>query len=101
MTRLIVTKEAEQDVSNILVYLEGQAGAIVAEEYGEAVRRTLIRLAQFPDTGAPRPELGPNVRVTTLYPFLLIYEHAADAPEFVLLRVLHGASNVTAEILMR
>lgn len=88
-------------MASILAYLEHQAGAIVAEEYGQAIRDALLRLVQFPASGGPRPVLGPQVRITTIYPYILIYEHAPDTPELTLLRVLHGASDITAEIIMR
>ena len=78
-----------------------QANAIVAEEFGRDVRRTLLRLIQFPDSGALRPELGPHVRIAIVYPYLLPYEHVARQAELTLLRILHGKSNITAEILMR
>jgi plasmid stabilization system protein ParE len=97
--RLLVTRNAENDMARILAYLEDEANAIVAEEFGRDVRRTLLPLMKFPDSGAPRPELGPDARVVVVYPYLLIYDHAA--PNLTLLRILHGKANLTAEILMR
>jgi hypothetical protein len=35
------------------------------------------------------------------YPYLLPYEHAAHQAQLTLLRIFHGKSNITAEILMR
>jgi plasmid stabilization system protein ParE len=101
VTRLVVTRDAEKDLSTILTFLKEQANAIVAEEFGRDLRRTLLRLLQFPDSGALRPELGPNVRIAIVYPYLLPYEHVARQAELTLLRILHGKSNITAEILMR
>lgn len=99
MTRLVVSRNAESDMANILAYLEQEANAVVAEEFGRDVRRAVLRLIQFPDSGAPRPELGADARVIVVYPYLLIYDHAA--PNLTLLRILHGKANLTAEILMR
>lgn len=101
MTRLVVTHDAEADMASILAYLEHQANAIVAEEIGREIRRGLLRLVQFPDSGAPRPELGTYVRVLVVYPYLLLYEHIPQQLDVVLLRVLHGKASITAEILMR
>lgn len=101
MTRLIIAQDAERDISNILTYLEQRAGALVAQEYGVSIRRALLRLTEFRDIGAPRPVLGAHIGVALLYPYLLIYEHVPGAAELTLLRVIHGAANITAEILMR
>src|SRR5262245_7144195 len=81
--------------------VEREANAIVAEEFARDVRRTLLRLVQFPDSGALRPELGDHVRIAVVYPYLVTYEHPPRYPDLTLLRILHGKSHVTAEILMR
>jgi toxin ParE1/3/4 len=99
MTRLVVSRDAESDMASILTYLEQEANAVVAEDFGRDVRHALLRLIQFPDSGAPRPELGPDARVAVVYPYLLIYDHAP--PNLILLRILHGKANLTAELLMR
>jgi plasmid stabilization system protein ParE len=99
VTRLVVSRNAENDMARILTYLEDEANAIVAEEFGRDVRRSLLRLIRFPGSGAPRPELGPDTRVVVVYPYLLIYDHSP--PNLSLLRIIHGKANLTAEILMR
>ena len=99
MTRLVVSRNAEHDMASILAYLEQEASAVVAEDFGRDVRRALLRLVQFPESGAPRPELGPDARVVVIHPYLLVYAHAA--PNLTLLRILHGKANLAAEILMR
>jgi plasmid stabilization system protein ParE len=86
-------------MASILAYLEHEANALVAEEFGRDVRRALLRLVQFPQSGSPRPELGAAARVVVVFPYLLIYEHTA--PTLTLLRILHGKAHLTAEILMR
>jgi len=101
VTRLIVTSNAQRDMACILAYLEHEANPIVAEEFGRDVRRAVLRLVQFPDSGAPRPELGTDVRVVVVYPYLLLYEHQPRHADLTLLRVLHGKATITAEILMR
>jgi hypothetical protein len=45
-----------------------------------------------------RPALGAQVRITTIHPYILLQQHAPDTPELMLVRVLHGAANITAEI---
>ena len=45
MTRLIVTGDAEDDLNEILDYLNEKAGALVAEEYGRKFLTSIERLA--------------------------------------------------------
>jgi plasmid stabilization system protein ParE len=99
--RLTVAKDAQRDVASILNYLREEANPVVAEEFGYELRRTLLRLTHFPDSGAPRRDFGPHVRIAIVRPYLLFYEHTPRARDFILLRVLHSAANVTAELLMR
>jgi plasmid stabilization system protein ParE len=99
--RLVVTRDAENDLADLLAYLQREANSVVAEEFGRDVRATLLRLTEFPDSGAPRPEFGAYVRMSIIYPYLLFYDHPPDHPELTLLRILHGKSNLSAEILMR
>jgi toxin ParE1/3/4 len=101
MTRLIVTAEAEADTRDILAYLEREAGPLIAEKYGRRFRLTLERLLDMPGTGAPRPALGPNVRIAIVYPYILIYDHAPDEDSLALLRILHGRRNISRDLLRR
>jgi plasmid stabilization system protein ParE len=63
MTRLVVAADAESDTAAILSYLEREAGAAVAREYGLRFEATVDRLLSMPGSGAPRPVLGDNIRI--------------------------------------
>jgi toxin ParE1/3/4 len=101
MTRLVVTADAEGDLSKILSFLERKAGPIIAAEYGRRFRSTLERLVDLPETGAPRPSLGPNVRIGIVSPYVLIYEFMQADDRLILLRILHGRRNITRDLLGR
>jgi plasmid stabilization system protein ParE len=68
MTRLIVAPEADDDASEILSYLDREAGPRIAEYYGRRFRHTLTSLVALPQTGAPRPNLGRDTRVAIVQP---------------------------------
>jgi plasmid stabilization system protein ParE len=72
MTRLVVTADAEADTNDILTYLEEKAGPLVAARCGHRFLVTLQRVVEMPESGAPRPALGPNIRIAIVYPYLLI-----------------------------
>jgi plasmid stabilization system protein ParE len=59
------------------------------------------RVALFPGTGSPRPELGTDARTTMADPYLLIYDHHLDQGTVDLLRVVHGRRNITMELIRR
>lgn len=101
MTRLIVAADAKTDLDDILGYLEREAGAETAVAYSERFTETLERLIQFPRSGAPRPALGDNARVSILLPYLLIYDYLDDDDTLHLLRVLHGKRDITQKLLSR
>ena len=98
MNRLIVTAEAETDTANILDYLEREAGARIGEEYSRRFRAAIVRLVDLPETGPLRPAFGKDVRITIVYPYILIYEHIPQSNLVTLLRVLHGRRNITQEL---
>ena len=54
MTRLIVSREAETDLDEVLDYLEQEAGARTALSYAEQFRKSIQFVAEFPGGGAPR-----------------------------------------------
>jgi toxin ParE1/3/4 len=101
MTRLFVTADAEADTSEILAYLAREAGHLVAEDYGGRFRTTIERLVVMPETGAPRPALGPNARIAIVYPYVLIYDYTREDDTLTLLRILHGRRNVIRDLLNR
>jgi toxin ParE1/3/4 len=101
MTRLVVTSDADHDAINIVAYLHREAGPRVAEDYGHRFQDTLSRLLDMPESGAPRPALGRNIRIAIVLPYLLIYEYTRHDDTLTLLRVVHGKRNITRELLQR
>jgi len=78
MTRLVVSADAEADTIDILAYLTAEAGPLIAAEYGDRFRVTIERMVELPESGAPRPRLGPT-----------------------LLRLLHGKRDIASLISKR
>lgn len=93
MTRVVVTEQAKRDVRRILSDLGERAGYRVAERYGAEFKAAYRRLNSFPDSGPPRPALGPNTRIVLVLPYVVIYESNDDT--VTVLRVMHGRRNIT------
>ncbi|MGO9047966.1 MAG: type II toxin-antitoxin system RelE/ParE family toxin [Xanthobacteraceae bacterium] len=98
MTRLVVTANAESDFEETLAYLQREAGARIAIEYGHRFDVTLRRLVQFPRSCSPRPALGASARVARVPPNLLIYDYNLEA-DAVILRILHERRNMTRKLI--
>jgi toxin ParE1/3/4 len=99
MPRVIVTPRADADIVAILDYLTRTAGTRVAAKYADTLNAAIAGLEDMPGTAAPRPALGPNMRITVVKPYLIIHEHERGDEELYVLRVVHGRRNITAEIL--
>jgi plasmid stabilization system protein ParE len=99
MPRVIVTPRADRDIAAILDYLTETAGSRVAAKYADAIDEAVARLEDMPGTAAPRPALGPNIRITVVRPYLIIHEHQRGDETLHVLRVVHGRRNITADIL--
>jgi toxin ParE1/3/4 len=83
------------------LYLAREAGTVVAETYGRLFRAKITDLLHWPESGAPRPNLGEAVRVAVVSPYLIIYQHDGRDDTLILLRILHGRRNVTDRLLRR
>jgi toxin ParE1/3/4 len=94
MTRLVVTADAEADTADILAYLAREAGPLVAADYGARFQTVVQRMIDLPESGAPRPRLGPNTRIAIVAPYVLIFDYAREDDVLTLLRLLHGKRNI-------
>lgn len=91
MAKVVVSPRAETDLQEIWlsIALDSPAAADrVLIEIGER----MDRLAEFPEMGAPRPELAPGARILVVRSYLVLYEPTPDGVEVV--RVIHGARNI-------
>jgi plasmid stabilization system protein ParE len=99
MSRLIVSLKARADTSDIIKDLASKAGYGVAAAYAAFFARVNERLAEFPDSGAPRPVLGPRVRICVVSPYVVIYEQMEAEDTVVVLRVVHGRRKIGRKFL--
>lgn len=60
-----------------------------ADRLSDRIARATDRLTNFPESGAPRPELGPDARSIIVGRYLILYRAGPDSVD--ILRVVHGA----------
>jgi len=99
MGRVVVTEDAKRDVRAIISDLHRIAGHIVASRYAANFKTAYKSLVQFPDSGPPRPALGPIARIKLVYPYVVIYD--SDASGVIVLRVLDGRRDITVDLIGR
>ncbi|MBV8188132.1 MAG: type II toxin-antitoxin system RelE/ParE family toxin [Alphaproteobacteria bacterium] len=64
MAQLVLSREAHADAATIVDMLTREAGAAVATRYRRYFDLPFDRLATFPRSGARRPSLGRDIRIT-------------------------------------
>jgi toxin ParE1/3/4 len=99
MTHVVVTSSADADVHAIQIDLARATGIQVAERYTALLESLYDRLAEHPDSGAPRPALGKDVRIGIGLPYIVIYRHSAIDDIVTVLRIVHGRRNITAKLI--
>ncbi|MGB7180590.1 MAG: type II toxin-antitoxin system RelE/ParE family toxin [Burkholderiaceae bacterium] len=89
-----LTETAENDLAQIWVYIATEASENTATQFLARIERTISRLRQTPMIGASREMLGPQLRVVFHPPYAIYY--VPDQTEVVIVRVLHGARDLSA-----
>jgi toxin ParE1/3/4 len=93
--KIIVSDEADNDLMQIFSYLNEQSPQ-ATQSILDAINRCFVNLKSFPlRGGAPRPDLGRDVRSAIVSPYLILY--AARRDHVTILRVLHGSRDIEAE----
>jgi toxin ParE1/3/4 len=99
VARVIVTPSADADTAEILGFLAAKAGYGVAANYNAAFEQLYDNLADFPDSGAPRPNVGARIRIGVVSPYLVIYRHTEADSTVRVLRIVHGSRKITGKLL--
>lgn len=91
MARVRVSPQAETDLEEnwLTIALESPSAA---DRLLRRIATKFERLAEFPDMGAPKPDIAPTARILVEGNYLILYEPTADGVEVV--RVIHGARDL-------
>lgn len=92
---------ADQDMDDIIAYLDIEAGPSTADKYTALIEANYTQLADYPESGALRPKLGGAVRIGIVAPYIVIYEYMAAVDTVTILRIVHGSRRITAKLLTR
>ena len=95
MARVVITASADADTAYIIADLGAKAGANVAVRYDADFHRLYERLSDHPESGAPRPRLGKQVRICVVSPYVVIYQHIEADDTVTIMRIAHGRRKIT------
>jgi toxin ParE1/3/4 len=91
MNRYKISQFAEQDLEDIWVYL-AQNNQIAADKQIATILNRLPMLAQFPDMGQMRDDLGEQLRSFPVKPYIVFYTRIDGGIEVV--RILHQLRDI-------
>lgn len=80
--------KAKADLQSAVRYIAADSTKS-ARRWSASIREKCAKLAETPGLGAPKPELGPNIRMIVAGSYLIFYE--TDSKSVEIIRVLHGA----------
>ena len=99
MARVIITPSADADTAEIIAYLDAKAGHGIAAKYRASFERLYDQLADFPDSGPPRRQVGSKIRIGIVSPYIVIYRHTESDSIVRVLRIVHGSRRITGKLL--
>ncbi len=85
--RLVLSAEARDDLSDLLLFTEQRWGKTQRREYRRLLWETFTELARFPHMGRVRPEYGPDFLSFRVRQHLIIYQ--VTETEISIVRLLH------------
>lgn len=101
MARVVVAPRADEDLDDIIAYLDVEAGPATADKYTALIEAVYAQIADYPESGALRPKLGDAVRIGIVAPYIVIYEYMAATDTVTVLRIVHGSRRITNKLLTR
>ena len=87
---------ASDDIERIWLHV-AQDSLSAADQLVDRIVEATAPLADFPDMGAPRDELGPGIRAVSVGVYLIFYRRRGA--DLVVERVLHGRRDIRPGLL--
>jgi toxin ParE1/3/4 len=94
VNRYRFSRQAEQDLEDIWVYLTQQDELLADKQIAQILDR-LPMLSQFPDMGKQREDLLVGLRSFPVKPYIVFYTKISDGIEVV--RVMHQSRDIYSQ----
>jgi toxin ParE1/3/4 len=92
----VLAPSAARDLEILWQHLADEASEAIADRVIDAISERCEILADFPEAGRLRPDLGPDVRCFPVEKHVIYYRHASAL--VVIGRVLHGSRDQAAAL---
>jgi toxin ParE1/3/4 len=89
--RIVRSIAAKTDLAEIWSYL-AERSPRAADRLLKEIEQQIERLAEFPEIGPQRPEIGTGARVLTIGNYIVLYRF--DGETVAIMRVVHGARDL-------
>ena len=99
MTRVVVTALASADTATILRSIASGSGHNSALKFELRFRKFYRRLSEHPESCDARPNLGRDIRVGVVFPYLVIHRSDRKHDTVSNVRVVHGHRRLTRRLL--
>ena len=83
--------QAIRDVDDIWQWI-AEDDIEAADRWADGITEATDRLKDFPDSGAPRPDIGADVRSIVAGRYLIFYQVGPNSVDIV--RIVHGARDL-------
>ena len=92
MKPVLIRPSADRDMDEIFAWI-AREDAMAAERLVRRIFEAARSLRDFPERGAPHPEIGPDARALLVGRYLVLYRVGPDSVD--ILRIVHGARELT------
>ena len=92
-----LTRKADQDFEDILLFTRRTWGAQQKTTYRKAIGQALRRLGDHPDIGQPEDDLFPGCRGLLVEQHIVYYHQPASA-EIVVVRIPHARQDAAGKV---
>ena len=79
---------AERDIEGIVFYI-AEDNSIAARKWLNDIHARCRRISEMPGMGTAKPEVNPDLRVSPIGNYLILYRQIG--PDVEIVRVIHGA----------
>ena len=93
MTPVLFSELANDDLTEIWVYVSSARGDDFADRYLDDLSIRIGQLAENPELGRVRDDIRLHARMMVLAPHLILYEFSGNVVRIV--RVVHGKRDLT------
>lgn len=87
---------AEDDVVDLIAFGVERFGSAQADKFVQKMKKTFVRITQFPLANRERNEMDPPARIQIFQNYLIVYRVESDG--IFILRVVHGHYDWQSEL---